>query len=146
MSRDASMPSGSGVPRKSAYNPTDRKAFLERLETFGELDKWHHFRIPEAINSALWAKRGWRAVEEHIVGCATCSAEVAIVLPNEPPETDEEGRELSGLESLEWEKAAMEQLAKKYRELIIAGHGETCPWRNKGCDGMTTCALTFSCR
>ena len=139
MSRDNSSYSGSIASKRPSYIPADRKAFLERLESFQDLDKWQHFRVPEAINAALWAKRGWRAVAEYAVGCATCLAEVSIMLPGKPPETSDEGRVLSALEGQEWEKTAVEQLIEKYRELIIAGHGENCPWKNKGCDGMTTC-------
>lgn len=25
---------------------------------------------------------------------------------------------------------------EEYLKLLVDGHGETCPWRNKGCDGM----------
>ena len=72
------------------------------------------------------------------VGCASCSAEVFILLPGPPPKTDEEGKVLSGLESADWEKAALKQLVERYGELIVTGHGQDCPWRKKGCDGMTT--------
>lgn len=25
---------------------------------------------------------------------------------------------------------------EEYSKLLIEGHGENCPWKNKGCDGM----------
>jgi hypothetical protein len=27
------------------------------------------------------------------------------------------------------------KLEQEYANLIVQGHGESCPWRNKGCDG-----------
>jgi hypothetical protein len=27
------------------------------------------------------------------------------------------------------------KLEQEYANLIVQGHGENCPWRNKGCDG-----------
>lgn len=30
------------------------------------------------------------------------------------------------------------KLVEEYEKLLSEGHGLSCPWRNKGCDGMST--------
>ncbi len=50
------------------YLPTSREAFLDRLETFGPITKWH-IASNEPINAAAWAKRGWRCVGTDTVSC-----------------------------------------------------------------------------
>lgn len=33
------------------------------------------------------------------------------------------------------------KLVEEYSRLLVEGHRENCPWRNKGCDGMLTLSV-----
>ncbi|KAK5075929.1 hypothetical protein LTR70_009901 [Exophiala xenobiotica] len=61
------------------YLPSSRAAFLERLETFRHITKWH---VPSTIpiNAAEWAKRGWVCADVDTVSCGSCSGRVTIDL------------------------------------------------------------------
>ncbi|KAI9747729.1 MAG: hypothetical protein M1835_001988, partial [Candelina submexicana] len=49
------------------FAPTNRRQFIERLETFKDVTKWSE--KPERINEVQWAKRGWTCVDKERVGC-----------------------------------------------------------------------------
>ena len=134
MPNNASVTPGSDA-RRPLFVPWDRKAFLERLQTFQDVGKWLWVQKPDPINDAPWAKRGWTAIAHDTVGCASCSAEVTIVLAEPEPEEGPKETEMSEAELRGWQEAAMEQLVQKYEEMIVTGHKEGCPWREKGCDG-----------
>jgi len=129
------------------YLPSSRVAFLERLETFRHITKWH---IPStvAINATAWAKRGWICADVDTVSCGSCSERVTIDLemnkrkdndknnegecqenetPNEAPQEGEDEREDMDVE-------VYDALVKRYGEMISTSHSERCPWRRRGCD------------
>ena len=133
-----SMP-GAGVPPSQStislihsYLPSDREAFLERLETFRQVTKW---RIPstERINAAQWAKRGWVCVDTNLVSCSACHERLLV-------DIDDGDRSQGDFEMEQQEDDAEDQLdlymevVKKYEELIVDAHKTSCPWRTRGCD------------
>ena len=63
----------------SQYLPSSRPAFLERLETYRHITKWH---LPStiAINAAAWAKRGWICADIDTVSCPVCLQRVVVDL------------------------------------------------------------------
>jgi len=129
------------------YLPSSRVAFLERLETFRHITKWH---VPStvAINATAWAKRGWICADVDTVSCGSCSERVTIDLEmNKSKDNDEENEDErqeneSSNETLqegEDEREDMDvevynALIKRYGEMINSSHSETCPWRRRGCD------------
>ncbi|KAH8427699.1 uncharacterized protein LDX57_005409 [Aspergillus melleus] len=141
-SRDSNSP-------RPTFVPWDRERFLERLATFRRVDRWSP--KPLAISEVEWAKRGWICSDVSRVACVGgCGGSVVVKLPDELDELDgydgekvEERREVrkSQLTSLaldiqmsETNQIKGDRLVKEYVELVVNGHGETCPWRNKGCD------------
>ncbi len=125
------------LPKTANYLPSSREAFLERLETFGPITRWH---VPstEEISAAAWAKRGWWCIDTDLVACKACNEELLVQLgqveedaATEAAEQDEEG------EGDDLDTAAMLRhrlLVEKYRDMIITSHAQSCPWRNRGCD------------
>ena len=56
--------------------------------------------------------------------------------PREPPEIDTNPDAQSEDESEQYDldKEVYEGLTKRYQEMIITTHSESCPWRKRGCD------------
>lgn len=129
------------------YLPSSRAAFLERLETFRHITKWH---VPSTvpINAAEWAKRGWVCADVDVVSCGSCSERITIDLDihsrkdddkeNENTVQENEGpKEVMHEDSGETDEVAVEvyeALIKRYGEMIVSSHTESCPWRRRGCD------------
>ncbi len=128
--------SATSISKTANYVPVSREAFLERLETFGPITKWH---VPstEKISAVAWAKRGWWCVEMDMVGCKACNEQILVKLDAEEEATTKESAEQDVGEEEDLTTAAMLRhrlLVEKYGDLIITGHAQTCPWRNRGCD------------
>src|SRR5271170_7510123 len=119
----------------SHYLPSDRAAFLERLETFREITKWH---IPstEAINAAAWAKRGWTCIGTDLVSCGSCREQLLVQIDSEEESGGQVNDESSDAEENQYEAASElhDELVKKFQSLIVNGHSESCSWRRRGCD------------
>ena len=117
------------------YLPSSRPAFRERLETFRQVTQWH---VPstEAINAAEWAKRGWICIDRDTVFCGPCKERLTVDLDlengrlHEPDATDEAADE----EGYSLTKDVYDALIKRYQEMIVTAHADTCPWRKRGCD------------
>ncbi|KAF7586423.1 hypothetical protein BBP40_008912 [Aspergillus hancockii] len=123
-SRDPSVSSSA----RPSYVPWDRERFLERLETFRRVDRWSP--KPSAIYELEWAKRGWICTDVSRVTCVGgCGGSVVVKLP-------EELDELDGYDSekVQERKEVRARLVEEYASLLVQGHGENCPWRNKGSD------------
>lgn len=127
----------SSSPRTANYLPASREAFLERLETFGPITKWH---VPstEDISAVAWAKRGWCCVDTDLVRCNTCNEHLLVKLDVEEEaittgvagpddEKDEDGVNTTAM-------LRHRLLVEKYSDMIITAHAFSCPWRNRGCD------------
>jgi hypothetical protein len=132
------------------YLPTSREAFLDRLETFGPITKWH-IASNEVINAAAWARRGWRCVGTDTVFCGACEERLLVKVDKDdgqntsPPPKDgdvEEGRIAKGKGEDEDEDEDNDYvmaseihtgIVAKYQELIASAHKESCPWRRRGC-------------
>ncbi|KAK1146321.1 hypothetical protein N8T08_003108 [Aspergillus melleus] len=120
-SRDSNSP-------RPTFVPWDRERFLERLATFRRVDRWSP--KPLAISEVEWAKRGWICSDVSRVTCVGgCGGSVVVKLPDELDELDGYDGE-----KVEERREVRDRLVKEYVELVVNGHGETCPWRNKGCD------------
>lgn len=117
------------------YLPSSRPAFLERLETFRQITQWH---VPstESINAAAWAKRGWICIDRDTVFCGPCKERLTIDLDlengrlHEPDATDEAADE----EGYALTKDVYDALIKRYEEMVVTAHADSCPWRKRGCD------------
>lgn len=123
------------VPKTANYLPFSREAFLERLETFGPITRWH---VPstEEISAAAWAKRGWRCIDADMVACQTCNEQLLVRLDQEEKHA---ATEVSGKDEEEddLDTAALLRhrlLIERYQDAIITAHAQSCPWRNRGCD------------
>jgi C3HC zinc finger-like/Rsm1-like len=122
-------------PKTANYLPSSREAFLERLETFGPITKWH---VPstEQISAVAWAKRGWWCTDMDMVACKACNEQILVKLDGEEaiatgaaaPDTEEE-EDLTTADMLRHRL-----LVEKYSDIIITAHAHSCPWRNRGCD------------
>jgi hypothetical protein len=128
------------------YLPSSRPAFLQRLETFRHVTRWH---VPstESINAAIWAKRGWVCVDTDTVACGSCKERLHVDLnvTSALPDSKDQDAGESGTENAETEAKQEEDdfimvsdlydsLVKKYREMIVTSHAESCLWRSRGCD------------
>ncbi|KAE8151221.1 C3HC zinc finger protein [Aspergillus avenaceus] len=123
-SRDSTVSSAS----RPTYVPWDRERFLERLETFRRVDRWSP--KPAAINELEWAKRGWICTDVSRVTCiGGCGGSVVVKLPDELDELDGYDSE-----KVQERKEVRAKLVEEYANLLVTGHGENCPWKNKGSD------------
>jgi hypothetical protein len=126
----------------SNYLPSNRAAFLERLETFRSVTKWH---IPstESINAAEWAKRGWICVDTDTVACGLCQERVYVNIDleddvnkeNEVQESSEPDSPL--IEDDDGYSAAVEvyeSIVKRFANMIVTAHAAGCQWKRRGCD------------
>ena len=139
--------------KRPTFVPWDRECFLERLETFRRVDRWTS--KPAPINEVQWAKRGWICTDVMRVSCISgCGGSVVVKLPDEIDELDgydaEKVQERSEVRTLSnrccqtrcngWNAdmyvSTGAKLVDEFSKLMKDGHGETCPWRNKGCDGL----------
>jgi hypothetical protein len=124
------------------YAPWDRAAFLKRLESFKSVTDWTP--KPAKVNEVEWAKRGWVCQGQERVRCELCNVEIFVKL--NVKESDGEGARVLNASDIGMhplisiigyttyyltEKA----LVEKYAQLIITSHGETCLWKQRGCDG-----------
>ncbi|CEO60674.1 hypothetical protein PMG11_05268 [Penicillium brasilianum] len=127
-----SRPSNRNISSSSSTRPTfvpwDRERFLERLETFRRVDRWTS--KPAPINEVQWAKRGWICTDVMRVSCISgCGGSVVVKLPDEIDELDG-----FDMEKVQERKEVRAKLVEEYQKQIIEGHGDNCPWRNRGCD------------
>ncbi|KAJ5105646.1 hypothetical protein NUU61_002993 [Penicillium alfredii] len=128
ISRSSQRLASTSSNKRPTFVPWDRERFLERLETFRRVDRWTS--KPAPINEVQWAKRGWICTDVARVGCVSgCGGSVVVKLPDEIDELD--GYDA---EKVHERKEVREKLVEKYGKQLSEGHGESCPWRNKGCD------------
>lgn len=140
-SLEVRKPSLSSSRTKSAtYLPASREAFLERLETFGPISKWH-IASTDKINASAWAKRGWQCVGIDTVGCQACNENLHVQIDvdteggaeNTANNDDNDGDD--GEEDFESVASLKHRLlVERYQDMIITAHESTCPWRKRGCD------------
>ncbi|KAF3491322.1 uncharacterized protein GIQ15_00839 [Arthroderma uncinatum] len=113
---------------RPSFVPWDRERFLERLETFRNVERWKP--QPDAINEVQWAKRGWSCTDKVRVECVGgCGHSVVVKLPDDIDDLEEYDSE-----KIADRKEVRAQLVVKYQSLIVEGHAEKCPWRKSGCD------------
>ncbi|KAF7181428.1 hypothetical protein CNMCM7691_000646 [Aspergillus felis] len=126
--RASSKESSVSSTTRPSFVPWDRERFLERLETFRRVDRWSS--KPPAISEVEWAKRGWICTDVSRVSCVGgCGGSVVVKLPDELDELD--GYDLDKVQE---RKEVRAKLVEEYASLLVKGHGEHCPWRNRGCD------------
>ena len=124
------------------YLPTSREAFLDRLETFRPVTKWH-IASNEPINAAAWAKRGWRCVGTDTVSCPSCGERLLVKIDEEDDSTTSPAaQDVGGPTSqgdVEEDDSYMmaaeihSGLVAKYQDMITTAHSDGCPWRRRGC-------------
>ena len=129
--------SDSQGPLLTHYLPSSRAAFLERLETFRHITKWH---IPSTIriNASQWARHGWICADVDTVSCPSCHERVTIDI--NPPvtrvEVELDEQDVTKVESQDQEMSdnLYRALVDRYNEMIVTSHAEGCSWRKRGCD------------
>jgi hypothetical protein len=124
------------------YLPTSREAFLDRLQTFGPITKWH-IASNEVISAAAWARRGWRCVDIDTVCCGACEERLVVKLDKDegqsttPLQEADEADEAQNTEDEDNDYVMASEIhagiVAKYEELITSAHNESCPWRRRGC-------------
>lgn len=128
---------------KPTYLPSDREAFLERLETYRNISDW--MPKPDSVNEVEWAKRGWVCTKNERVRCVTCNVEIMVKLNKQD---GKDGKtvligQASGIGMVSRVSSQAEYIAnrytdealvKRYEDLLITSHAENCPWRQRGCD------------
>lgn len=137
---------GSNASLISSYVPSSRAAFLERLETYRHVTKWH---VPStsSVNAAEWAKRGWVCADVDTVSCSLCGERVVVDLNIDVKKHSQDGDndaepqrdvpEPGRVDEDETEELATEvykALVERYQGMITTSHAETCSWRKRGCD------------
>ncbi|KAJ5595094.1 uncharacterized protein N7459_001302 [Penicillium hispanicum] len=126
--RSTNRTASASSTKRPTFAPWDRESFLERLETFRRVDRWTS--KPSPINEVQWSKRGWICTDVMRVSCISgCGGSVVVKLPDEIDELDG-----FDAEKVQERKEVRAGLVEKYAKLLREGHGENCPWRNKGCD------------
>lgn len=125
------------------WAPYDRAEFLKRLKSFSNLTDWTP--KPARVNEVEWAKRGWVCQKKERVRCCFCNVEILVKLNRK----EEDGKEKEvyiaenigtapdriSIKGVVLTNSVENALVNKYVELIITSHDESCPWRQKGCDG-----------
>jgi hypothetical protein len=137
----ATVPSTSVTWLSGHYLPASRTAFLQRLETFRHVTQWH-ISSTEPINAAAWAKRGWICVDTDTIYCGACKERVHVDLDADPEllknqennDGEEEEDQADQDDSFVMSSEIHENMVKRYQEMIVTAHGETCLWRKRGCD------------
>ncbi|KAL3464038.1 C3HC zinc finger-like-domain-containing protein [Aspergillus heterothallicus] len=128
IARSNSRASSVSSQTRPTFVPWDRDRFLERLETFRRVDRWSP--KPSGVNEVEWAKRGWICTDVARVTCVgSCGGSLVVKIPDELDELDGYDSE-----KIQERKEVRTKLEQEYANLIVEGHGENCPWRNKGCD------------
>lgn len=143
----------SDVSTVSTFAPYDRKQFLQRLETFRSIRRWNiRGEDLQDVNEVQWAKRGWVCDSDatNEVKCRQCGKRVVVDIPDEPFYWEEQGDDTGTAEEDavakgENQKQSRPMLLERYKELIVKGHEETCPWYAQGCDAAIQ-RLTFGNR
>jgi hypothetical protein len=132
------------------YVPWDHEKFLARLKTFSNVMTWTP--KPSIISEVEWAKRGWVVVAKDTVGCkGGCEKQLYVTMGPEATDLQVQQKENAqdgetggakskpsspaGTEGADnWWMANIEnELAEKYRDLIVEGHDVDCMWRKNGC-------------
>ncbi len=128
------------------YLPSSRPAFLQRLETFRHVTRWH---IPSTspINAAAWAKRGWTCVDTDTVACGACKERFHIDLSvddellrakgedaQEFPQVDGASTDKSEEDDFEISSEVYDNIVKRYQTMIVTAHTDSCLWRKRGSD------------
>lgn len=149
--------SASNTSLVTNYLPSSRAAFLERLETFRHVTKWH---VPSTtpVNAAEWAKKGWYCTDIDTVICGSCSERVTVDLTVKLQhrvgrETDGEQADGADTEREEDDMAVevYNALVERYRIMITTAHSDSCSWKKRSCDSSiqriegllnTTAAIT----
>ncbi|KAL4895223.1 C3HC zinc finger-like-domain-containing protein [Aspergillus ambiguus] len=128
VTRAGSRASSTSSSSRPTFVPWDRERFLERLETFRRVNWWSP--KPAAINEVEWAKRGWICTDASRVTCVGgCGGSVVVKLPDELDELD--GYDM---EKVQERKEVRAKLVDEYVSLLLQGHAESCPWKNRSCD------------
>ncbi|KAL4785223.1 C3HC zinc finger-like-domain-containing protein [Aspergillus varians] len=128
ITRPVSRASSISSQSRPSFVPWDRERFLERLETFRRVDRWSP--KPSAVNEVEWAKRGWSCTDVARVTCVGgCGCSIVVKIPDELDELDGYDGD-----KIQERKEVRAKLVQEYIGLMVQGHGENCPWRNKGCD------------
>ncbi|RDW81155.1 uncharacterized protein DSM5745_04712 [Aspergillus mulundensis] len=131
IARPVSRASSVSSQSRPSFVPWDRDRFLERLETFRRVDRWSP--KPSAVNEVEWAKRGWICTDVARVTCVGgCGGSVVVKIPDELDELDGYDGD-----KIQERKDVRAKLVQEYTGRIVQAHGENCPWRNKGCDGLS---------
>jgi hypothetical protein len=122
----------------SHYLPSSRAAFLERLETYRHVSKWH---IPSTslVNAAEWAKRGWVCTDVDTVSCGACTEKLTVDLSIQKDSGVSDEQQDSGGSQEQDDRDNMaiqfqEALTQRYQQMITSSHAVACPWRKRGCD------------
>ena len=134
------------------YLPASRTAFLERLETFRHVTKWH---IPSTIsvNAAEWAKRGWYCADVDTITCGVCAERVVVDLDitlrqRSRTHTDADAdADAEGIEDVQadpddnndddedgMQAEVYQALIQRYETMFVTSHADDCPWRKRRCD------------
>ncbi|KAK5040128.1 hypothetical protein LTS07_000625 [Exophiala sideris] len=117
------------------FLPSSRTAFLQRLETFRHVTQWH---IPstEPINAVAWAKRGWTCVDTDTVSCGACKERFHVDLDTDGyhGNKDDEEEKDTEEESFAMTTDIHDNIVKRYQDMIVTAHAESCLWRKRGCD------------
>ncbi|RMZ81671.1 hypothetical protein DV737_g2370, partial [Chaetothyriales sp. CBS 132003] len=116
------------------YLPSSRAAFLERLETFRHVTKWH-ISSTETVNASVWAKRGWICEDSDTVFCGACKQRLHVDLNVDDQPADPREEQDSTEDSFALSRDIHEGLVQRYQDLVVAAHAQNCPWRKRGCDG-----------
>ncbi|KAH0545222.1 hypothetical protein FGG08_000676 [Glutinoglossum americanum] len=115
------------------YAPWDRNQFLQRLKTFRHVDKWS--AKPTAVNEVQWARRGWSCVGKEMVRCVGgCGKEALVKLETERSSKIQHMEEGENEEDEGWDVGVGEEIVRRYADMIITEHDESCLWRVRGCD------------
>ena len=152
ISRPAHRLASASSNKRPSFVPWDRERFLERLETFRRVDRWTS--KPTPINEVQWAKHGWICTDNMRVSCVSgCGGSVVVKLPDEIDELDgydeekvQERKEVRKCFSMAQKKeeemlnvmSVGAKLVDEFAKLLHDGHAESCPWRNRGCDGISS--------
>ncbi|KAK3081266.1 hypothetical protein LTS18_008492 [Coniosporium uncinatum] len=113
--------------RPPNYQPSNRAAFLARLQTFSDVKLWTP--KPPTLSEVEWARQGWSLDAWNSVACkGGCEARIVVRL--RPAMKDAQGKEID--KSEDWGQDVSQELVEKYCSMIVNGHIEGCLWRVGG--------------
>lgn len=98
--------------KQSTFAPWDRFSLSARLLSFR---KYFNHSLESPINALTLSRYGWQYRGQNTIECIHCHEQLVILVDTRVPE-------------------AYAELERRYGDMVVSRHRNTCPWVSKQCD------------